>query len=59
MHKGRNVNARSSIMGYIGELISNAMHSTPQGFLGVSLIGIYFCVIVGTALYRIKNSGHH
>lgn len=46
-------------MGYIGELISNAMHSTPQGFLGVSLIGIYFCVIVGTALYRIKNSGHH
>ena len=42
------------------ELFNNAMHSTPQGFLGVGLIYIYFCVILGTAFYRIKNSaGHH
>ena len=24
------------------ELVSNAMHSTPQGFVGVSLIFVYF-----------------
>lgn len=33
------------------ELVSNAMHSTPQGFVGVSLIFVYFCVIVATAFY--------
>lgn len=37
------------------ELVSNAMHSTPQGFVGVSLIFVYFCVIVATAFYRIKK----
>ncbi len=40
------------------ELFSNMLHSTPQGYLGVSLIFIYFVVIVATALYRIKNSDH-
>ena len=38
------------------ELVSNAMHSTPQGFVGVSLIFVYFCVIVATAFYRIKKA---
>ena len=41
------------------ELVSNAMHSTPQGFVGVSLlIFVYFCVIVATAFYRIKKGDH-
>ena len=31
------------------ELVSNAMHSTPQGFVGVSLNFVYFCDIVATA----------
>ena len=42
----------------IMELIHNALHSTPQGFLGVSLIGVYFVVIVATAVYRIKQGDH-
>jgi len=46
-------------MSVLFELASNALHSTPQGFLGVSLIFIYMAVIVGTALYRIKQHGHH
>jgi hypothetical protein len=42
----------------LNELIQNAMHSSPQGFLGVSLIAIYFCVIVATAFYRIGKGDH-
>ncbi len=45
-------------MATISELVTNAMHSTPQGFLGVSLIFVYLAGIVGTALYRIKTTGH-
>lgn len=37
------------------ELVSNAMHSAPQGFAGVSLIFVYFCVIVATAFHRTKE----
>lgn len=40
------------------ELVNNAMHSSPQGFVGVSLIGIYFVIIVGVAFYRIKKADH-
>lgn len=40
------------------ELVSNAMHSTPQAFVGVTLIFLYFCLIVATAIYRIKKSDH-
>lgn len=40
------------------ELIQNAMHSTPQGFVGVSLIVIFFCVIVAAAFYRIGKGAH-
>lgn len=39
-------------------LFENAMHSTPQGFVGVSLIAIYFCVILSTAIYRIRKGEH-
>lgn len=46
-------------MSVVTELLTNMLHSSPQGYLGVSLIGIYFCVIVGTALYRIKQHGDH
>ncbi|MEG6506562.1 hypothetical protein ACR4XJ_09245 [Nitratidesulfovibrio sp. D1] len=42
----------------LNELIQNAMHSTPQGFVGVSLIAIYFCVIVAAAFYRIGKGDH-
>ncbi|SHN69552.1 hypothetical protein [Desulfovibrio litoralis] len=42
----------------LNELISNAMHSTTQGFVGVGLIFVYFCVIVGVAFYRIKKADH-
>lgn len=38
--------------------LANASHSTAQGFVGVTLIGLYFCLIVATALYRIKKSEH-
>ena len=48
--------AKESAM--FNELVSNAMHSTPQGFVGVSLIFVYFCVIVATAFYRIKKGDH-
>ncbi len=40
------------------ELVNNAMHSTPQGFLGVGLIFFYFVLIVLAALYRIKKGEH-
>lgn len=42
----------------INLLMENVMHSTPQAFVGVSLIGIYFCVIVATAFYRISKGEH-
>lgn len=42
----------------VAELFENMMHSTPQGFVGVSLIFIYFVIIVSTAFYRIKKGDH-
>ena len=42
----------------ITELINNAMHSTPQGFLGVGLIFFYFVLIVGAAAMRIMKAEH-
>ncbi len=42
----------------ITELISNAMHSTPQGFVGVSIIFIYFAVMMAAIVYRIKKGDH-
>jgi hypothetical protein len=40
------------------ELIGNMLQSTPQGCLGVTLIGVYFVVIVGAAVYRIGKGEH-
>ncbi len=42
----------------LSELISNAMHSSPQGFVGVTLIFLYFCLIVGTSFMRIRKGDH-
>ncbi|UZP69039.1 hypothetical protein N1030_08750 [Desulfovibrio mangrovi] len=42
----------------VAELFANMMHSTPQGMVGVSLIFIYFVIIVSTAFYRIKKGEH-
>ena len=46
------------IMSMILELIENAMHSSPQAFFGVGLIGVYFTVILATAAYRIWKGEH-
>lgn len=46
-------------MSVIIELATNALHSSPQGFFGVSLIFVYMAVIVGLSLYRIKQHGGH
>jgi hypothetical protein len=42
----------------LNELIENAMHSTTQGFIGVSLIGIYFVLICCVAIYRVHKAYH-
>ena len=49
-------------MNILSELFQDASHSTIQGMFGVTGIFVYFCVIVGAALYRInelKKSDHH
>ncbi|MBG0778095.1 MAG: hypothetical protein H0S85_16850 [Desulfovibrionaceae bacterium] len=49
-------------MDMISELVHNMGHSTDQGFVGVSMIFIYFAVIFGYAVYRIRKGdhlGHH
>ncbi|WP_169725777.1 hypothetical protein [Maridesulfovibrio bastinii] len=46
----------------ISELLTGMGHSSTAGFVGVSLIGIYFVWMICMALYRIqqgKNEGHH
>ena len=39
-------------------LLQSAAHSSPQAFVGVGLIALYFCLIVGVAAYRIKQGAH-
>lgn len=39
-------------------LIESAMHSTPQGFVGVSLIFVYFVIMMCAIVYRIKKGDH-
>ena len=47
-------------MSVIFELVNNMYHSTPQGFLGVSLIFAYLVLIVAVAMMRIaQNADHH
>ncbi len=42
----------------MNELFESVMQSTPQGFVGVGLILIYFTVMVSTIIYRIKKGEH-
>ena len=36
-------------------LIESAMHSTPQGFVGVGLIFVYFVIMMCAIVYRIRK----
>ena len=42
----------------MGELITSAMHSTPQGFVGVGCIFIYFIVMICAIIYRVRRGEH-
>ncbi|MDI3492390.1 MAG: hypothetical protein PWP17_272 [Desulfomicrobiaceae bacterium] len=42
----------------IGELVTNMLHSTVPGFIGVTVIFVYLATIVWAAMYRIKEGGH-
>ena len=42
----------------MGELISSALHSTPQGFVGVGCIFVYFAVMITAIIYRVKRGEH-
>ena len=42
----------------IGELIHNALDSTPQGFVGVGLIFFYFCIMMWAIVMRIRRGEH-
>jgi putative effector of murein hydrolase LrgA (UPF0299 family) len=42
----------------IGELVTNMLHSTVPGFIGVTVIFVYLAAIVWAAMYRIKEGGH-
>ena len=39
-------------------LIESAMHSTPQGFVGVGLIFVYFVIMMCAIVYRIRKGDH-
>ena len=42
----------------LSHLFESAMHSTPQGFVGVGIIFIYFIVMMSAIIYRIKKGDH-
>lgn len=48
----------STIGSWISELVSNMTQSTPQGFVGVSLIFIYFAIMMAAVVYRIRRGDH-
>ena len=39
-------------------IVESAMHSTPQGFVGVGLIFVYFVIMMCAIVYRIKKGDH-
>ena len=45
----------------MGELISSALHSSAQGFVGVGCIFVYFAVMLSAIVYRVKRGDpmHH
>ena len=42
----------------MAELITSALHSTPQGFVGVGCIFIYFAVMIAAIIYRVRRGEH-
>ena len=48
----------STIGSWISELVSSMLSSTPQGYVGVSLIFIYFAIMMGAVALRIKRGDH-
>lgn len=44
------------IVGIVFELIENMLHSTIEGFVGVTGIFIYLTAIVAAAIYRIYEN---
>lgn len=47
-----------TIGSWISELVGNMLHSTPQGFVGVGLIFIYFAIMMAAVAMRIHRSDH-
>ena len=48
----------STIGSWVSELVGSMMHATPQGFVGVSLIFIYFVIMMAAVALRIKRGDH-
>lgn len=48
----------STIGSWIAELVDGMMHSTPQGFVGVGLIFIYFIIMMSAVVMRIRRGDH-
>ena len=48
----------STMGAWTSELVETALQSTPQGFVGVSIIFVYFAIIIGAAAMRIKRGEH-
>ena len=49
-------------MSTISELVTNAMHCTGEGMIGVTVIFVYFAAIIFVAMKRIKQlkaADHH
>ncbi len=46
------------ILGSLRELLAAIQHTSLQGRVGMGLIGVYFVIIVVTALYRIRKGDH-
>lgn len=38
--------------------INGIAHATPQGYVGVTLILVYFAVMMSAVIYRIKKGDH-
>jgi len=41
-----------------GRLMDSIMHASLQGWVGVSLIFIYFAIMISLIAYRIKKGDH-
>ena len=46
------------ILSSAGDLFAAIPHTSLQGRMGMAIVGVYFAVIVCTALYRIVKGEH-